>query len=219
MSTLSARNSLLVIEIVLFMDWYKLHHSRYHLFVVVTPPNEIEIHPYSTDILYNTTSFILQRISIIKIEKGSSQRWLYTFAESNTILLNDTIIVPMMKTLDKLNNGGAILSSNHRIKWKKKIIELFDYKHQYINDWVNKSLLTATTKLKSAYQNCEHYFIVLAEKLNYLSVLDIASVVRLMPLVYLSRPTIFHITFNSQTLRLMYLFHQTTPNSLPPSNT
>ena len=69
---LSAKRLLVVIEMVLFIDWSHLHYSRDHpSIIIIIPPNEIEIHPYSTDILYYTTGFILQRLFVAKIEKGS----------------------------------------------------------------------------------------------------------------------------------------------------
>ena len=76
---------------VLFVDWSHLHYSRDHPTIIIIPPNEIEIHPYSTDILYYTAGFILQRLSVAKTEKGSFRYWFTTFAESNTMLLEDAI--------------------------------------------------------------------------------------------------------------------------------
>ena len=78
-------------EMVLFVDWSHLYYSRDHPAIIIIPPNEIEIHPYSTDILYYTAGFILQRLSVAKTEKGSFRYWFTTFAESNTMLLEDTI--------------------------------------------------------------------------------------------------------------------------------
>ena len=88
---LSTRRILVAIEIVLFVDWYHLHYSRDHPAIIIIPPNEIEIHPYSTNILYYTAGSILQRLFVAKTEKGSFRYWFTTFAESNTMLLYDAI--------------------------------------------------------------------------------------------------------------------------------
>jgi len=66
MDKLSTRRLLVAIEMVLFVDWSHLHYSRDHPSIVIIPPNEIEIHPYSTGILYYTAGFILQRLFVVK---------------------------------------------------------------------------------------------------------------------------------------------------------
>ena len=71
MNNLSARRLLMAIEIVLFIDWSYLNYSRDHPSIIIIPPNEIEIRPYSTDILYCTAGFILQRLFVAKTEKES----------------------------------------------------------------------------------------------------------------------------------------------------
>ena len=72
MDKIRARKLLVIIEMVLFIDWYHLYYSRYHPSIIVIPPNEIEINPYSTDILYYTAGFILQRLFVAKTEKDRS---------------------------------------------------------------------------------------------------------------------------------------------------
>ena len=91
MDKIRARKLLVIIEMVLFIDWYHLYYSRYHPSIIVIPPNEIEINPYSTDILYYTAGFILQRLFVAKTEKWSFRYWLTTFTESSTMLLDDEI--------------------------------------------------------------------------------------------------------------------------------
>ena len=68
MDKISARRCLVETEIVLFIDWTHLHYSRDYPSTIIIPPNEIESHPYSTDILYYTAGFILQRPFVAKTE-------------------------------------------------------------------------------------------------------------------------------------------------------
>ena len=91
MDKLSVRRLLVAIEMVLFVDWSYLHYSRDHQSIIIIPSNEMENHPYSTDVLYYTAGFILQRLFVAKTEKGSFRYWFTTFAESNTMLLDYAI--------------------------------------------------------------------------------------------------------------------------------
>ena len=74
------------------------------------------------------------------------------------------------------------------------------------------------SKFNKHHRTENTYYILLVEDMKYLNVLDITSVGRLMPLIHLSRLTMFHMIFNSQTL---YLFYHTPLNnfqSIPLSN-
>ena len=45
------------------------------------------------------------------------------------------IIVPIMSTLDKNEEGCIIISSDKKIKWEKIIVRCVDDKRKYANDW------------------------------------------------------------------------------------
>ena len=91
MDKINAKKLLVAIEMVLLMDWSQLHYSRDHLSIIIIPPNEIEIHPYSTDIFHYTAGFILQRLFVTKTEKESFRYWFTIFVDYNTMLLDYVI--------------------------------------------------------------------------------------------------------------------------------
>ena len=113
----------MAIEMVLFVDWSHLHYSRDHPTIIIIPPNEIEIHPYSTDILYYTAGFILQRLFVAKIEKGSFRYWFTTFAESNAMLLDDAIDGDLPTSIIEYRQLNNIFCPNQRFFRFIQIIE------------------------------------------------------------------------------------------------
>ena len=81
---------LLRIEMVLFLNWSKLHYTKDNPSVTIIL--SLETNPYSMDILYYTEGWILQRLSKEKTEKASSKHLFLEFANSNTMTLEDAEI-------------------------------------------------------------------------------------------------------------------------------
>ena len=81
---------LLRIEMVLFLNWSKLHYTKDNPSVTIIL--SFETNPYSMDILYYTAGWILQRLSKAKTEKASSKHLFLEFANSNAMTLEDAEI-------------------------------------------------------------------------------------------------------------------------------
>ena len=90
---IDSKKLLLGIEMVLFLNWFKLDYTKDHPSVTIIL--SFESNPYSINILYYTTGLILQRLSKTKIEKASSNYFFLEFATSNTILLEDIEIASL----------------------------------------------------------------------------------------------------------------------------
>ena len=85
-----SRMLLLGIEMVLFLNWSKLHYTKDNPSVTIIL--SFETNPYSMDILYYTAGWILQRLSKAKTEKASSKHLFLEFANSNAMTLEDAEI-------------------------------------------------------------------------------------------------------------------------------
>ena len=76
------------------------------------------------DILYYTASFILQRLFVTKTEKGSFRYWFTTFAESNTIILDDAIDEGLLTSIIEHRQLNNLVCPNQRFFHFSQIIEV-----------------------------------------------------------------------------------------------
>ena len=121
---ISTRKLLVAIEMILFIDWSRLYYSRDNpSIIIIILPNEIEIHPYSTDILYYTTDFVLQGLFVTKTEKESFRYWCTTFAESSTMLLDDAIDEGLPTSIIEHRQLNNILCPNQRFSVSFKLLK------------------------------------------------------------------------------------------------
>ena len=86
--SVDSRIPFLEIEMVLFLNWSKSHYMKDNpsvIIIVIRKKN-----PYSMNILYYTTGWILQHLSKAKKEKASSKHLFLEFANYKAISLEDT---------------------------------------------------------------------------------------------------------------------------------
>ena len=79
-----SRMLLLGLEMVLFLNWSKLHYTKDNPSVTIIL--SFEMNSYSMDILYYTEGWIVQRLSKEKIEKAFSKHLFLEFSNSNTTI-------------------------------------------------------------------------------------------------------------------------------------
>ena len=85
---IQSRIIFLGIEMVLFMQWSKLYYNRESLSIMFRKFGDADTHPYSHQVLYYTTIWLLRRLVSTSTEKQSMKQYFSTFSRDHSVSLS-----------------------------------------------------------------------------------------------------------------------------------
>ena len=88
LTIIESRILFLGIEMVLFMQWSKLHYNRESPSIMIRKFGDVYTHPYSHQILYYTTGWLLRRLVCASTEKQNMKKYFSTFSRDHSVSLS-----------------------------------------------------------------------------------------------------------------------------------
>ena len=73
---------------VLFMQWSKLYYNKERPSIMIRKSSDVYTRPYSHQILYYTTSWLLRRLVCASTEKQSMKKYFASFSRGHSVTLS-----------------------------------------------------------------------------------------------------------------------------------